>query len=196
MGREEVTMTVTRREFVLGALSSALFVSRSAEASVARALSLGELLYKSNHVLVGTATDAYGTWEVIGKRRCIVTYSLFRVEEPLDGREPPGSEITIRTLGGIVGDLGQRFFGEAMVALRERATVFVHDTAPSLYVVTAMAQGHYPLQADSRGVHRLRAGFDQVSISELPEAAMRRLDGRTTPEAAELLAREVDVGHR
>ena len=189
-------MTVTRREFVLGALSSALFVSRSAEASVARALPLGELLYKSSHVLVGTATDAYGTWEEIGKRRCIVTYSLFRVEEPLDGREPPGSEITIRTLGGVVGDLGQRFFGEAMVALHERATVFVHDTAPSLYVVTAMAQGHYPLQADSRGVHRLRAGFDQVSISDLPDAAMRRLHGRTTPEAAELLAREVDVGHR
>jgi hypothetical protein len=186
---------VTRRGFVLGALSSALFISKGAEASIARALPLGELLYKSSHVLVGTAVDAYSTWELIGKRRCIVTYSLFRVEEPLDGREPPGSEVTIRSLGGIVGDLGQRFFGEAMVALRERAAVFVHDTAPSLYVVTAMAQGHYPLQPDARGVQRLRANFDAVSISDLPEAAMRRLDGRTTPETAELLAREVDIGH-
>jgi hypothetical protein len=188
-------MTVTRREFVLAALSSTLFVSRNARASVARALSLGELLYKSSHVLVGAATDAYGTWENIGNRKCIVTYSNFRVEQPLDGRQPPGSEITIRTLGGVVGDLGQRFFGEAMVALHERATVFVHDPAPGLYVVTAMAQGHYPLQPDSRGVHRLRAGFEQVVISDLPDAAMRRLDGRTMPEAADLIAREVDVGH-
>jgi len=190
-------MTVTRREFVLGALSSALFISsRRAEASVARALSLGELLYRSSNVLVGTAVDAYAAWEVVGKRRCIVTYSLFRVEEPLDGREPPAPEVTIRTLGGTVGELGQKFFGEADVALRQRATVFVHDTAPSLYVVTAMAQGHYPLLPDDRGVHRLRASFDAVSISDSSDAAMRRLDGRTTAEAAELLAREIDVGRR
>jgi hypothetical protein len=189
-------MTVTRREFVLGALSSALFVARPASASVARALPLGELLYDSKHVIIGTAIDAYGTWEVIGKRRCIVTYSLFRVEEPLDGREPPAPEVTIRTLGGTAGELGQKFFGEADLALKQRAAVFIHDTAPGLYVVTAMAQGHYPLLPDARGVHRLRAGFDAVAISDAADAAMRRLDGRTTPEAAELIAREVDVGRR
>jgi hypothetical protein len=189
-------MNITRRGFLLASAGSAMLLSRGAEASVARALSLGELLYKSRHVLIGTAVDSQANWEEIGKRRCIVTYSVFRVEEPLDGREPPGSEITIRTLGGSVGNIGQTFYGEAVVALQERATVFVHDTAPGLYVVTAMAQGHYPMLPDSRGVHRLHAGFSSVSIPDLPEAAMRRLDGRTAPEAAELIAREVDVGTR
>jgi len=189
-------MTVTRREFVLGTLSTAMLLSRGAQGSIARALPLGELLYKSSHVLIGTAVDAYGAWERIGRRRCIVTYSLFQVEEPIDGREPPAAEITIRTLGGVVGDLGQRFFGEAMVAFGQRAVVFVHDSAPNLYVVTAMAQGHYPLVADARGAYRLRANFDAVAISNSPDAAMRRLDGRTTPEAADLIAREIDVAGR
>ncbi|HEX4335263.1 MAG TPA: hypothetical protein VH062_05080 [Polyangiaceae bacterium] len=201
MGREEQGMNVIhrgRREFLLASASvvGETLLSRGAEASVARALSLGELLYESRHVLVGTAIDSYANWEEIGKRRAIVTYSLFRVEEALDGRGAPAPEITIRTLGGSVGDIGQTFHGEAVVALNERATVFVHDAAPNLYVVTAMAQGHYPLIPDARGVHRLHAGFTSVAIPDLPDAAMRRLDGRTTPEAAELIAREVDVGSR
>ncbi|HEX3596523.1 MAG TPA: hypothetical protein VHU80_15540 [Polyangiaceae bacterium] len=189
-------MTVTRRRFMLASAAYAMLLSRGAEASVARALSLGELLYDSRHVLIGTPIDSYANWEQIGKRRCIVTYSLFRIEEPMDGRAPPEPEITIRTLGGSVGELGQKFFGEAEVALNQRAAVFVHDTAPNLYVVTAMAQGYYPLRPDERGVHRLQAAFSAVTLSDLPDAAMRRLHGRTTPEAADLIAREIDVGGR
>ncbi len=196
MGREEYGLGMTRRGFLAASAGSALLLARRAEASVARALSLGELLYESRHVLVGTAVDSYANWEEIGKRRCIVTYFLFHVEEPLDGRSPPSPEVTIRTLGGTVGDLGQTFFGEAAVAIRERATVFLRELAPNLYSVAAMAQGHYPLRPDTRGVHRLHAGFSSVSISDLPDAAMRRLDGRTTPEAAELIAREIDVVSR
>jgi hypothetical protein len=182
-------MTVSRRGLLSGAAGLFLF-SRNAGASVARALSLGELVASSRHVLIGTSVDAFSNWETIGKRRCIVTYSLFRVEEPLDGRAPATSELTIRTLGGVVGDIGQTFHGEAVVALNERATVFIHDTKPDVFVVTAMAQGHYPLRADARGVARLHANFDAVVIDDAPEAAMRRLDGRSTPEAAGLISKE------
>jgi hypothetical protein len=188
---EEKGMRFSRRSLLLGASSVALF-PRSAGASVARGLGLGELVYQSSHVLLGTATDSFSNWEQIGKRRAIVTYSLFHIEEPLDGRNPPGAEITIRTLGGTVGNLGQRFYGEAVLALDERATVFVHDLAADLYVVTAMAQGHYPVRPDARGTHRLHAEFSAVVITGESEAAMRRLDGRTTPEATDLIAREFD----
>ena len=184
-------MRFTRRGLLLGASSVALF-PRSAGASVARGLTLGELVYESGHVLLGKSVDSFANWEQIGKRRAIVTYSLFHVEEPLDGRNPPGAEITIRTLGGTVGNLGQTFYGEAVVALNERATVFVHDIAPDLYAVTAMAQGHYPVRPDSRGTHRLHAVFSSVVITGENEAAMRRLDGRTTPEASDLIAREIE----
>ena len=183
-------MSITRRGFVAGASTLMLF-SRPSVASVARALSLGELLFESRHVVIGTAVDSFSGWENVGKRRCIVTYSLFRVEEPIHGRSSPPSEVTIRTLGGTAGNLGQTFHGEAVVALRERATVFLRDITPDLYVVTAMAQGHYPMLADARGVQRLRAAFSSVVISDMPDAAMRRLDGRTAPEATDLIAREI-----
>jgi hypothetical protein len=188
-------MTISRRGLIAG-VSSLMLFSRPSAASVARALSLGELLADSRHVVVGTAVDSFSNWEQIGKRRCIVTYSLFRVEEPLDGSGSLPSELTIRTLGGTVGNLGQTFHGEAVVALRERATVFLKDAAPELYLVTAMAQGHYPMLPDSRGVQRLRAAFSSVVITDLPDAAMRRLDGRTAPEATDLIAREIPGGRR
>jgi hypothetical protein len=176
---------------LLGVSGVAMF-PRSAGASVARGLSLGELVYQSRHVLVGTSVDSFANWETIGNRRAIVTYNRFHVEEPLDGRNPPGAEITIRTLGGTVGELGQIFHGEAALALHERAAVFIHDLAPELYVVTAMAQGHYPLRADARGTHRLHSNFDAVVITGEANAAMHRLNGRTTSEATDLVAREFD----
>jgi hypothetical protein len=186
-------MKISRRALLLAAPSLAL-LPRPARASVARGLTLGELVYQSQHVLLGTATESFAAWEQIGKRRAIVTYSLFHIEEPLDGRNPPGAEVTIRTLGGTVGNLGQTFHGEAVVALHERATVFVHDVAPDLYVVTAMAQGHYPVRPDTRGTHRLHAAFDAVAITQDSAAAMLSLDGRTAPEATDLVARELDRG--
>ncbi len=178
----------------LSAHGDAEEAARGDGASVARAVSLGELLYDSRCVLLGTAVDSFAAWETIGKRRCIVTYSVFQIEQPLDGRAPATSEVMIRTLGGSVGDIGQIFHGEAVVALRERATVFLRDAGPDLYVVTAMAQGHYPVRKDAKGVHRLRAAFGSVVLTDVPEAAMRRLDGRTPVEATDLIAQELDRG--
>jgi hypothetical protein len=165
----------------------------SAEASVARALSLAELVYESQHVVLGTAVDSFAQWERIGKRKCIVTYSVFRVEQPLDGRTPDTSELMVRTLGGTVGDIGQTFHGEAVVALNERSALFLHDAGPSLYSVTAMSQGHYPVRPDTKGVHRLRAAFGSVELVGT-DAAMQRLHERTVPEAESLIAKELVLG--
>src|ERR1051325_1716440 len=73
---EDKGMRFTRRGLLLGASSVALF-PRSAGASVARGLTLGELVYESGHVLIGKSVDSFANWEQIGKRRAIVTYSLF-----------------------------------------------------------------------------------------------------------------------
>lgn len=147
-------------------------------------------------MLVGTAVDAQCQWELIGKRKRIVTYSLVRVEAALDGVAPESDEVLVRTLGGSIGDLGQVVHGEAMLALGERSAVFLADATPGVFRVTAMSQGHYPIRMDPVGVHRLRAGVSSMELLGAEDAAVRRLDGRTVTEAQTLLAGELSRARR
>jgi hypothetical protein len=187
---------VTRRSFLggaLAALASTPLVPRSAEATIVRALTVSDMLKRTEHVVVGTSVGAFAQWETIGQRRCIVTYSTFRVEAPLAGSAPSSTEIAVRTLGGTVGNLGQVFHGEAVVALDERATVFLRRSAPDAFSVVAMAQGYYPVKPDAKGIHRLSASFSATEVIPTPNAAMQRLHGLTLPDAEALLAKELEL---
>ena len=168
----------------------------SVRASVARAVTVPELVAESRHVVLGAAVDSFAKKERIGRRECIVTYSLFQVEEPLAGSEPSTAELMVRTLGGTLGTVGQLFHGEAVVALHRRATLFLREAGTELFAVTAMAQGHYPVEADQAGVHRLHAAFDAVHLVGDAESAMRRLHGLRVGEARELLRLEAARGAR
>jgi hypothetical protein len=54
-----------------------------------------------------------------------------------------------------------------------------------------MAQGHYPVVADAKGVVRLRAAFDQVEIAGDTDGVMVALDGQAVPAVESLIAREL-----
>jgi len=178
----------------MGLVGVGMVLPRRAGATLSVAVSLAELVYDSQHVIVGTSTDAYCQWERVGNRSRIVTYSAVSVERPLDGRPPATSTVMVRTLCGVVGDKGQIVHGEAVVALHERAAIFLKPLAPELYHVTRMAQGYYPLAADEHGEVRLRATIEASDLIDVPDAAVRRLHGRSLPEAETDLARELARG--
>jgi hypothetical protein len=192
---------VTRRSFLGGIAASAAFCAapRVTWASVARPLSLGELLYESRYVVLGQATAAQARWEQVANRTSIITYSVFRVEESLGPRPPEASEVTIRSLGGTVGGKGQVFHGEAALAFHERAVVFLRDAGPGILAVAGMAQGYYPVRKDEKGVPRLCAAFSDVTFAgdgaDNADAAMRRLNGRTVSDVESMLANEVPRAH-
>jgi hypothetical protein len=171
-------------------------MSGVAQGSVARAVGLNELVNKSRHAIVGTAIDASCKWETIGKRKRIVTYSLVRLEDSVDGRVPGTNEVLVRTLGGAIGDLGQIVHGEAMLALHEPAAVFLTDITEGVFRVTAMSQGHYPLKVERQGLKRLRAGIASLELVGIPDGAVHRLDGRTLGEAQSLVIEELGRGIR
>ena len=173
--------------------------ARQARASVARALTLNELVHQSSHALVGTPVNLYGQWETIGRRSRIVTYTVVRTEYSVDGRPPPTPEIMIRTLGGVVGDIGQTVPGEAMLRKGRTATVFVQELSRDLFGVTGMAQGHYPVLTDAQGVKRLRAEAAMLEVvggAAPADSAMTRLDGRTVTEVESLVYEEIKHGPR
>jgi hypothetical protein len=190
---------LTRRSVLFGGLAATIGFSLegSAQATVARALSLSELVHQSGHGFVGTPGDSFSRWETIGKRSRIVTYTSVRADYALDVRGPGTAEVMVRTLGGAVGDIGQTVPGEALLVKGEPTAVFVQAIAQDLFVVTGMAQGLYPVRPDIQGVRRLRAATGQLALFRAQaDAAVVRLDGRTVAETETLVREELLRGAR
>lgn len=148
-----------------------------AEASVSVLLSLDELVAASSAVIVGTPGEKKCQWEEIGGSRRIVTYTLIKVDKTITGA--PGSEVWVRTLGGVVDKLGQAVSGEAQLTTGTKAVLFLLKRG-DVTMVAGMAQGHYPIQVDEKGVSRLRSS---------PDAG-----AQLTPPGPSISARDVLVG--
>jgi len=188
---------VSRRSLLWGGMAamSGLFVEGMARAAVVRAVTLEDLVVQSQHAFVGTPIDSFSLWEVVGRRRRLVTYTRVRAEYSFDGRPPDDPDLMVRSLGGMVDGVGQVVPGEAVLRRGSTAALFVHRIHPTIFCVTAMAQGHYPLSADRGGVHRLNASPTALEAAP-PQSAVQRLDQRTIHEAEGMVLEELKrAGH-
>jgi hypothetical protein len=131
--------------------------SSSAQASVSILLGLDELVAASTAVVVGTASEQKCQWEEVAGSRRIVTYTKIKVDKTIAGSA--GSEVWVRTLGGTIDNLGQAVSGEARIAAGQKSVLFLMKRG-DVTMVTAMAQGHYPVVADEKGVSHLAASPD------------------------------------
>jgi hypothetical protein len=173
----------------MGLGCAALVAPRIASATLARAVTLPELVGLSQHALVGIPIDTSSRWETVGRTRRIVTYVELEVTQPIDGRPPPQTSLMVRTLGGRVGDIGQLVHGEARFELGAPVVVFVGADSDGVLGITAMAQGHYPLGADPAGdALRLRASPHVPALVRVEGSAVQRLVRRTVLEAETLVS--------
>lgn len=184
---------------------------REAQAAVAVQLSLEELVSRAAFVVVATATEQRSQWEELGGAKRIVTYTRLSVDRPVAGQ--PDGEIWVRTLGGVVGDVGQQVSGDAQLRIGAQAMIFVSRARGAL-VVSGMAQGHYPVAdggepprangaAGAAGarriaVRRLTASPDTGTV--LPRtgpaiSASEQLVGATLDAACELVSRAWKASH-
>ncbi len=155
-----------------------------ANAAVSVAISLDELTQGSSHVVIATALEKHSAWEDLPGGRRIVTFTRFRVER--SAGTSPGEEITVRTLGGVVGNIGQLVNGDAKFGKGERTLLFLLKTPKNGFVVNGLAQGHFPIRNDAQGNPKLFASPDAGTL--LPRrgpviSAQERLVG-LSPEAA------------
>jgi hypothetical protein len=181
---------LSRRQLMLslGAGCAAAAWPTSAFATMARAVSLPQLIGLSQYALVGSATDAYSRWESVGTSRRIVTYVSLQVTQPIDGRPPPETSLMLRTLGGRVGDIGQLVHGEARFSLGAASVVFLAPDVDGVLGVTAMAQGHYPLSTEPGQLARLLASPNMPSLVQMQGSAVQQLVDKTVIEAEGLLS--------
>jgi hypothetical protein len=125
----------------------------------------------------------------VGSSRRIVTYVQVEVTQPIDGRPPPDTTLFLRTLGGQVGDIGQLVHGEARFELGSQSVMFVAPDEDGVLGITAMAQGHYPLRADTASeIVRLRPSPNMPSLTRVEGSAVQRLVSKTVVEAEGLVS--------
>jgi hypothetical protein len=155
------------------------FVATEAPASVSIAATFDGLVGASTTAAVVTAAESRAVWED-GR---IYTYTHVRVERPVAGELGMGSEAWVRTMGGIVGKVGQIVEGEAAFAPGDRSLLFLRSGPVGAYVVTDRGQGQFPIVSEGAQVaHVVRS--HAVGMLVQP----RVLSTGTTPRlAAEVL---------
>ena len=120
----------------------AVFVPGDARASVSIAVGYDALVKDADAVGVVTPVESKTVWEE-GR---IVTYTRVKVEQGVAGDLGTGSEGWVRTLGGVVGKIGQLVDGEPVFTPSKSSLLFLRKwKTGGTWEVSARAQGQYPI---------------------------------------------------
>lgn len=152
---------------------------REAAASVSIAATFDGLLRESSSAVVLTPVEERSLWE----NGRIYTYTRVHVDRGVAGDLAAGRDVWVRTMGGIVGKVGQHVSGEPVFTVGRPALVFLHAGPPGAFEVTSRAQGQFPVVegASDKTVSRvIRSG--NVGALFAPRAIVR--PGPLAPQAA------------
>ncbi len=174
----------------LAVLLVTLAFAAPADASVSIALSIDDVARSASTVMRATPVAQSSAWE--GKR--IVTTTRLRVDRALAGANV-GSDVTVQTLGGVVGGIGQRVEGEPVFSPSVPSIVFLQRGAiEGRFVVAGRAQGQLVVTKDARSlreiVHVPRTGALLPRPQRVPYAVpaasplVTTLDGRDADDVA------------
>jgi hypothetical protein len=125
---------------------------REARASVSIAVTWDGLLRASASAAVVTPVDSTAVWE----NGRIYKYTRVHIDRSVAGDLATGSEALVRTMGGVVGNIGQLVEGEAVLRAGESSLLFLRAGPPGTLEVTARGQGQFPvLAADAHSPARV-----------------------------------------
>jgi hypothetical protein len=167
-----------------------LTLGAPAHATLAREASLRHLVTAADLVVDGAAEETKSVWEDLpGMGRRIVTYSRIHVSQTVYGAAD--GDVWVRTLGGQVGDIGQRVEGEAELSPGSRAILFLRTLGDGTRVVVDMAQGHYHVR-ESNGAPRLLPAVHPAMLVPRPSIVGARalLAGKPIADALRLIRAE------
>jgi hypothetical protein len=128
-----------------GASAFGVLVPSDAQASVSIAVGFDALVKDADAVGVVTPVESKTVWEE-GR---IYTYTRVKVDQGVAGELGTGAEGWIRTMGGVVGKIGQLVDGEPVLTTSKPSLLFMRKFKTSgTWEVSARAQGQYPIVVD------------------------------------------------
>ncbi len=188
--------TLALRALVIGGvpLLGAVSAPKEAHASVSIAVLFDALVGDSTSVGVCTPVEQHAVWEN-GK---IVTYTRVHVEEAVAGDLGTGSEAWVASLGGIVGDVGQVVDGEPTLHVGYPTLLFLRPdpAGGGMRVVTARAQGQFPVKRDAKTGQRTFVEHASVGALYAPRPEMVKRVGSSRLAADAIVGRPVEEATR
>jgi hypothetical protein len=135
----------------LGFVGSATLVPSDASASVSIAVPFDALVKDADQVAVITAAESKSVWED-GR---IFTYTKVKIDQGVAGDLGAGADGWVRTMGGVVGKIGQMVDGEPVFTTGKTSLVFMRKfKGNEVFEVSARAQGQYPVLVDEKSKTR------------------------------------------
>lgn len=168
-------MTHIARSFALclAGATSALLAPAPSTATVMPRLSLRDLVGSAQRIFIGTALRAKSRWTDDG--RFIVTDTVVRIDQSLDGAAASGGTVIVSELGGSVDGIGLRVAGSTELPLGQQVLLFAQGASTGPLRVVGMRQGAYLLARDAQGrtlAQRRLAGLELRPLAA-PGAAER-----------------------
>ncbi len=119
------------------------FAAAVASATSIVPMTVEQLTRASAQVVEAQAVQQWSEWAP--NHNTILTYTRFRVTNLLKGAVP--AEITVKQLGGRVGDTVVKVAGVRYFRPREQAVLFLHPAMANdgTYVITGLMQGNFHL---------------------------------------------------
>jgi hypothetical protein len=145
-------------------LAIALFAPATASATVVRSLTLAEKVAVSPLIVHARVERTETIWDVPGAS--VQTFVVLRVIESLRGDAGPGSRVTVRQLGGVIGDFHQEVAGTSAFEPGEEVIVFLEPNGAE-YVEIGIGIAKYTI--DTSGGAKL--------VSHAPDVAGARFEG-------------------
>lgn len=143
-------MRLLRSSFLAAALAVApaalsVFIPADAQASVSIAVGFEALVKDADAVGVATPIESKSVWED-GR---IYTYTKVKIDQSVAGDVGTGSEGWVRTMGGVVGKIGQMVDGEPVLTVGKPSLLFLRNFKQGgTWQVSARAQGQFPITVD------------------------------------------------
>jgi hypothetical protein len=179
--------------FGIPAAGACLFTTSEAHASVSVAVMFDALVKESSAVAIVTPVEQKSVWE----NGRIYTYTRVHADEGVAGDLTTGGEAWIRTMGGVVGHIGQSVDGEPVLTVGRPSLLFLHAGPPGALEVSARAQGQFPITVDdAKQQHLIRSSAVGVLLppkqaSGQPASPSSPPLGPTAQAGALVLAHEV-----
>jgi len=179
-----------------------MLVPGDAQASVSIAVGFDQLVKDADTVGIASPVESKSVWED-GR---IWTYTRLKIEQGVAGDLGTGSEGWVRTMGGVVGKIGQMVDGEPVFTTGKSSLLFMRKLkATGTWEISARGQGQYPVVVDEnlktrKIIRSATAGVlfpprATIEVKEADSVAKLSAPAQTTSEPAKPIRLAGEVMH-
>lgn len=149
-----------------------------AQASLVRGFSLQQLRSEAHRVIVGKVTAAHSFWND-GKDKIYTEYTV-EVQRVIKGEAT--AKLTVRLMGGRVGERELTVAGNPTIKVGERVLLFLRDY-DTFHTVVGMSQGKWSVRALDGQDHVYRGPAQTQKERQAGELPLKKLLEQTRPHA-------------